>query len=320
MKILIVGTGMIGTIYGQVLSAQNEVFHYVRTSRYSEKNNKTIHFDYIDERRKKNDQNINGSYQYSCVTAADSSYDLIIVPVKTFQLIETMKELAKQAPKAKYLIFTLDWNQMDQVDRIISKDQYIVGYAGGGGTFKGDLLWGNVGKDIMLGTIYPEQQPILKNIDQVFRVCGIIPEVPQNALHWLWMHNVSTAPFGAALAKHRDFIKYLDDKELIKVTFGACRECCLILKARGVNLKQFPESKMYTMPSFLYFIPIAMMRWNFKKNPVMQRYTAHANDSLDEMCLNFEEIYQTGRELEINMPNMDFLHKIVEKNHTISCI
>lgn len=318
MKILIVGTGVIGTIYGQVLSEKNEVYHYVRPSRYEEKNGKTIQLDYIDERKKKKDQNIKGSYRYSCVTAADDSYDFIMVPVKTFQLCEVLKSMVKQAPKAKYLIFTLDWNLMDQVDKILSKDQYIVGYAGGGGTFKGDLLWGNVGKDIMLGTTYPEQQPMLKKIDQVFRKCGIVPEIPKNARHWLWIHNVDTAPFGAALAKYSDFMKLLDDKKLIKAAFGACKECCQICKVRGVDLKQFPETKMYQMPSFLIFIPAAMMKWNFKNNPVMQRYTAHANDSINEMCQNFEQMYQTGRELNINMPNMEVLHKNINDNAEIS--
>jgi 2-dehydropantoate 2-reductase len=310
MKILILGTGVIGTIYGQVLSANNEVIHYVRADRYAEKNNTAILYDYIDERRNKNDQMVKGSYQYSCVTTADDSYDLIIFPVKTFQLLAALKELAEQAPKAKYLIFTLDWNRMEQVDQILSRDQYIVGYAGGGGTFKGDTLWGNVGKDIMLGTIYPEQQGLLKSIDQMFRACGIIPEIPQNARHWLWMHNISTAPFGAAMSRHGDFVKCLEDKGLIKNTFGACRECCHICKERGMDLNQFPEAKMYLMPSFLYFLPIALMRWNFKNNPVMKRYTAHANDSMIEMCQNFEEIYQTGIKLNISMPNMDILHKV----------
>jgi len=177
------------------------------------------------------------------------------------------------------------------------------------------LLWGNIGKDIMLGTIHPEQKEILESTDKLFRECGIIPEVPSQVRHWLWMHNVGTAPFGAALAKYRDMTKYLDDKELVKTTFRACRECCTICRARGVKLKQFPESKMYNFPLFLLY---PMFKKNFTKNPVMQRYTAHAVNDIDEMSMNFEEMYHTGLNLKIQMPNMTALHDVLissKKNH-----
>ncbi len=314
MKILVVGTGIIGTIYGQVLSEKNEVLHYVWSEKLNNKNDKVIQWDYIDERKAKKNQNVTGTYQYRCVTKADNTYDFIFVPVKTIQLLPVLQTLVKQAPNAKYLIFTLDWNLIDDVDEILSKDQYIIGYAGGGGTFKGDLLWGNLGTDIMLGTVHPEQQELLKKIDSCFRECGIVPEIPSQARHWLWMHNVSTAPFGTALAKYRNLTKCLEDKELIKTVFGACRECCVICQVRGVNLKQFPEVKMYHFPFFLLY---PMFKTNLTKNPVVQRYTAHAVSDIDEMCANFEEIYHTGVDLKIKMPNMKILHNIldVEKKH-----
>jgi hypothetical protein len=46
---------------------------------------------------------------------------------------------------------------------------------------------------------------ILKSIDQMFRAYGMIPEIPQNVRHWLWMHNICTVPFKAALSRHGDF-------------------------------------------------------------------------------------------------------------------
>lgn len=308
MKILVVGTGVIGTLYGQVLSQRNEVVHFVRPEKFEDKNDRVIRWDYIDERRTKKEQNTTGTYQYRCVTKADDSYDLIFVPVKTFQLLELLKTLVKQAPGAKYLIFTLDWNLMDGVDKILEKNQYMVGYAGGGGTFQGDLLWGNLGKDVMLGTVYSEQQELLKRVDGCFRECGIVPEIPGQARHWLWMHNVSTAPFGIALAKDRNLAKCLEDRALIKTVFGACRECCAICQARGVDLKQFPEAIMYHIPFFLLY---PMFKRNLTKNPVVQRYTSHAVSDIDEMSANFEEMYQSGLELKIEMSDMHILHNII---------
>ncbi len=99
-------------------------------------NEKRISYDFIDERNDKHHQNTTGSYIYHCVTEIHKDYDLIIVPVKSYQLDEALHTLIQQAPHANYLLFTLDWDSRGMIDSILGKKQYIIGYAGGGGTFK----------------------------------------------------------------------------------------------------------------------------------------------------------------------------------------
>jgi 2-dehydropantoate 2-reductase len=65
------------------------------------------------------------------------------------------------------------------------------------------------------------------------------------------------------------------------------------------------------MMSLPLFIIYRMFRLNFTKNPVMQRYTAHAVDSIDEMVQNFKEIFETGSLLGVDMPNMRILMKLI---------
>lgn len=308
MNVLIVGTGVIGSLYGCALSPKHQVFHYVRQEKLALLNKHEITFDFIDERQDKKHQNTTGSYTYHCVADVNDHYDLIIVPVKTIQLTEVLSTLAAQAPNANYLLMTLDWNMSSEYDNILGKDQYVVGYAGGGGTFRENQLWANLGDDIMLGAVYQEQQPLLYKVSELFKSCGIIPQIEENPLHWLWVHNVGSAPLGAALAKYRDIHTLLSDKRLIKTSFKAMRECYKICEKRGVNLKKYGEVKMMSLPLFIVY---PMFRLNFTKNPVMQRYTAHAVDSIDEMVQNFKEIFETGLELGINMPNMQFLMNIV---------
>ena len=308
MKILIVGTGVIGTLYGHTLSKHHEVTHFVRENKFNIMDKKTISYDIIDEREDEENMYTTGEYTYKCVVNVDCDYDLIIVPVNSYQLDEVLETLIKQAPSAKYLLFTLNWNGTEKIDNILKKEQYIMGYAGGGGTFKDNLLWGNIGQDIMLGTVYEEQKPLLNKIIGIFKECRIIPEVPNNALHWLWMHNVGTSPFGIGLLKYNDISTYLDDKELVETCFKAMMECYSLCEKRGVNLKEFPEVEMYKMPfSNLY----PMFKSNFKENPIMQRFTAHALLAIDEMKDNFIQMYQLGKEMRIDMPNMEELAEII---------
>ncbi len=308
MNILVVGTGVIGTLYGYALSKKHQVSHFVRKEKMDILNGKEIVYDIIDERKGKNHQNTNGTYRYRCVTEANDSYDLIIVPVKTFQLEDVLHILIQQAPDAKYLLFTLDWNFSNELDNILNTNKYIMGYAGGGGTFKKNLLWANIGNDIMLGEVHPEQDALLSSTTELFKSCGIIAEISKNPLHWLWIHNVGSAPLGVALAKYRDMSQLLNDKTLVKTAFRAMRECYKICEKRGVDLKQYSEVKMFKIPICIIY-PI--FKLNFTKNPIMERYTAHAVDSIDEMAENFKEIYNTGSSLGVEMPNMRALMKII---------
>ncbi|WP_052339133.1 ketopantoate reductase family protein [Gorillibacterium massiliense] len=308
MKVLIVGTGVIGSLYGCALSENHRVFHYVRPEKASFLDRKEITFDLIDERQDKKHRNTTGCYTYHCVTDARGGYDLILVPVKTFQLTETLQTLAEQAPDANYVLMTLDWNLSDEFDSILGKSRYILGYAGGGGTFRGNQLWANLGNDIMLGAIHEEQGKLLDKAVDLFKSCGIIPKIEENPLHWLWIHNVGSAPLGAALTKYRDINRLLQDKRLVKTSFKAMRECYSICKKRGVDLTKYGEVKMMSLPAFLLY---PMFRLNFTKNPVMKRYTAHAVDSIDEMVQNFREIYETGSLLGVDMPNMRILMELV---------
>lgn len=309
MKVLMVGAGVIGTLYGSVLAKKHQVVHLVREEKLDKLNEKRITYDIIDERKDKKHQKTEGSYTYHCTAKADDSYDLIMVPVKTIQLMEVLRMIVSQAPSAKYLLFTLDWHFSDEIERLLKKDQYVMGYAGGGGTFKGELLWANVGADIMLGAVHKEQQALLESVVSLFKSCDIIPEVQKNPLHWLWVHNAGAAPFGAALAKYNSMPEFLRDKALLKTTLKATRECYAVCEKRGVDLKQFWEPKMFRLPiGILYH----MFKYNFEKNPIMQRYTAHAVSSIDEMTENFLDIFKTGEELGISMPSMQRLKEIIE--------
>lgn len=308
MKILVLGTGVIGTLYAHALSKHHEITHFVRENKFELLNGKTIPYDIIDERNDKKHMYTAGEYKYKCVTEITGDYDLIMLPVNTYQLEDALKSLIRKAPTSKYLIFTLNWNGTDKINKFLKKDQYIMGYAGGGGTFKGDFLWGNVGNDIMLGSIYEVQKPLLNSTIEAFKTCNIIPEVPSNPLHWLWIHNVGASPLGVGLSKYNSLNEVLKDKKLVKICFKAMCEGYKICERKGANLKDFPEVKMMSMP---FFILYPMFKRNFEKNPIMQRYTAHAFKAIDEMKINFKEMLKSGREFNLNIPNMEKLSELL---------
>lgn len=308
MNISIVGTGVIGTLYGWALSNVHTITHYVRKNKENLLQNKTISCDVIDERLPEGSQNITSTYTYYVTSQLNTQTDLVIVPVTSLQVTEVITTLKNQLPNGRFLIMSLNWNGTSEIDRLLSKDQYILGYAGGGGTFKDDLLWANLGQDLLLGSVYPEQQELLQETVSLFKSSGFLPEVPPNILHSLWMHNVGSAPLGAGLSKYHDMLKLIADPDLVKICFDAMTECYKICEARGVALNRFPEVQMYTMP-FDQLYP--MFKHNFETNPVMQRYTAHAVKAIPEMLANFKEMYYAGHTLSIAIPNMERLYDLI---------
>ena len=87
MKILFFGAGVIGTIYGHVLSqAGNDVTHYVRVSKKKSLEN-GIKMQLLDGRSKKPKQE-NILYKPKVVESFSpaDAYDLVIVSVRHYQL------------------------------------------------------------------------------------------------------------------------------------------------------------------------------------------------------------------------------------------
>jgi len=313
MKILIIGTGVIGTLYGIALSEHNQIMHYVRKHKLNEWDNKTIKYDFLDERLPKKERNTIGTYTFHCTDSIKEEYDLIFVPVNSYQLFDTLNEINKYTPNAKYLIMTLNWRGTLEIDKILKPEQYVMGYAGGGGTYKDNntLLWANMGNDILLGSVYDSQKKLLDDVNALFLECKIKPEIPNNILHALWLHNIASAPFGAALIKHKDLQKTFADKELGKACFRAFKECYKIVSARGVNLNEYPETKIFKL---MFSLPLCIQSTILKKNlsgKAAERYTSHALLATDEMKSNFDEILKTARELNLSVPNMEKLNSLI---------
>lgn len=54
-----------------------------------------------------------------------------------------------------------------------------------------------------------------------------------------------------------------------------------------------------------------MFKRNFEENPIMQRYAAHAVLAIDEKKDNFRQMFKLGKELRIEMPNVEELNELI---------
>ncbi|MBV6397018.1 MAG: hypothetical protein HFACDABA_02622 [Anaerolineales bacterium] len=301
MKTLIIGTGVIGVIYGWALSAAGvDVTHYVRKGR-SGKFKDGVTLDLLDERKGHPKKNII-KYALKCVEDVSPSdgYEFIIVPTNSYQTEEVVKALAPVSGNAIFFIFAANWEGADFIDRLLPRERYVMGYPDGGGTVRDGAYWTNLGGEVHLGEVDGKPTDKLEKVKSLFARADIQPDVQDNILHWLWLHNAMSIGIWAGFAKYRDVKTFLKDKELLRECYASTKELLELCKRRGVDLKKYPEIGAFNLPTWL-FIPL--FRWLYTYNQSMQRFTAHAADSLQEARENYNNIMKTADELSFDMPH-----------------
>jgi len=302
MKTLIVGTGIIGVIYGWALAeADVNVTHFVRKGR-KEQFKDGVTLDLLDERKGHIKNNV-ARYALKCVEeiAPSDGFELIIVPTNVHQTEDALKMLAPVSGQAVFLVFSGNWEGVTFIDKLISRDRYLLGYADGGGTIREGVYWTNLGGEVHLGKEDDKAKEPLEKVKALFAQAGIQADVQENIEHWLWHHIAGTVGFSAGFAKHRDVQAFLKDKQLLRQCILSTRELYALCEKRGVKIDDYFETKMMNFPVWLVAM---LLRWNFSRNESMQRFTAHAasEGSLQETKVYYASIVKTAEELGFDMP------------------
>jgi 2-dehydropantoate 2-reductase len=195
-----------------------------------------------------------------------------------------------------------NWEGTEFIDRLLPRERYLMGYADGGGTVRNGVYWTNLGGEIHLGKMDDTQTKNLERVKALFAQADIEADVPENIVHWLWMHNAGVIGFAAGFAKHQEMKPYLQDKGMLRQCIWATRELYKLCQLRGVDLKKYPEVSYMKLPVWLVTL---LLRWNFRRNESMQRYTSHAasDSSLQETKMHYLNMIKTANEVGFDMPH-----------------
>jgi 2-dehydropantoate 2-reductase len=303
MKTLIVGTGIIGVIYGWALAESGvDVKHFVRKGKKGQFKD-GVKLDVLDERKGHPKYNIT-KYDLKCVEeiSPTDGYELIIVPTNFHQTEEVLKTLVPLSGQATFLIFSGNWEGTEFIDRLLPRERYLMGYADGGGTIRNDgVYWTNLGAEVHMGEVDGKSTAKLEKVKTLFVNAEMKPDVQENIVHWLWQHAAGAIGFAVGFAKHRDLKAFLNDKELLHQCVLSTKELYRLCELRGVNLKDYPEASFVKFPTWLVSF---LVRWNLTHRESAQRYTAHAASasSRQETRAYYAAVMKTAVELGMEMP------------------
>ncbi len=235
MKILMVGAGIIGSIYGWAFSeAGHEVTHLVRPGRATQFAT-GIEIDMYDV-RKGHKKNYLGHYPIRLTETVQPSdgYELIIVPTKHYHLIETMKQLVPQAGKADFFLLTQNWDGTADVDALLPPSRYIYGDARAGGKFEGNRLIATI-DSVAIGQVEGRHDACLDKVIALCRSAQIGVTVQENILHYLWVQYAITGGLWPGLVKAGSITAVLDNQQVGLQAINATRECLEVVTRRGVD-------------------------------------------------------------------------------------
>ena len=135
MRILMFGAGVIGTVYGHILTqAGVDVTHYVRPGK-KQTLEKGISLRLLDG-RVKTSQVMSVRYPLKLVDSLSPTddYDFFIVSVRHYQLDSVLPILKDNVGKADVLFFNGNWAGFELINQFLPRSKYLWGFpvAGGG--------------------------------------------------------------------------------------------------------------------------------------------------------------------------------------------
>lgn len=302
MRILTIGTGVIGTIYSWVLSdIGHDVTHFVRPGKAANLPEQ-IEIDILDKRKGHKSHTIaNYNYKLTEKLSPTDDYDLILVPVKQHQLEPLLKQISALTGKADCLIFTGNWRGTDFIDACIPHSSYILGDPIAGGTFKEGRLVCALNRKIHIGEIDGTQTNRLKQICEAFHQADI-EVISDSILHWHWVQYAINAGLWPALVRSGSFNEVLKNKELMNEAAACAKECLEVCALRGVDVKNIPEASIYLKTSSVHlFLFRSIFKLTYQYGQYMKRCSAHALADSEEIKTSYYDVLNYGKELGLPM-------------------
>jgi len=319
VKILVFGAGVIGTMHAWAFErAGHQVSLFARAGHEHRWAN-GIALRILDGRGGRREE-AKVLYRPDVVTSftPDDGYDLVVDAVRYSQAEAALPELVASRGSAIILFFHQSWRGLDVIDRVLTKEQYVLGMPRAGGILANGVLDGAFEGKVTLGTSTCGRPatPIVegaarKNLDFVsglFRPAGFEIEIPDNMEHWYWVHFASTAVYTGAIAKEGGYDAFVQSKKAIHEAILAGREAMDICAARGVDVRKIADARMFVTPPLV----VAPLMRRALTQPFARRMAQTHPDYAPEFRRIFDEVVETGHQLNVPTPHLDAYRPYVD--------
>jgi 2-dehydropantoate 2-reductase len=305
MKIMILGLGVIGTIYGYAFQKSgHHVEHLIRESKRNSVPQK-LDIKMLDGRYNKKGEDKKDIYKVN-LAEPNNSYDFILISVSVGKLESAIKTLNENNINGTIILFNGIWEERESIEKIIGSHKYIIGFPVAGGSIKDNLLDCVLFDHIMIESKKKANIDNYQKLNQLLNSADIKAERPFDMIEWIWIHMAINAGVITTASKYGNVSNpaqaarnVMNSTSLLSETVLTIREAVKVVEARGVTLKNYNNELMaYKIPSKLAgMIMKRMFRTNELTRSIME---LHSN--MEDLVYVCKSVYYTGKELGVNTP------------------
>ena len=306
MRILLVGRGVIATIYGRVLQAAgHHVEFLVRPGRAAEYGDE-VRLDWIDGRHKPFGRRVRETFRTPLRESLEpgDGFDLIVLSVGHHRLSEAAAFLAPRLGAATVLVFGNLWEEPLAAVTPIPADRLVFGFPQGGGGFgKDGVLSGAMLPSVVIGTSDPAPTRREQEVLAAFRQAGLGVRQEKDMRGWLWLHFIADAGMFDQAQRSGSLARMIGDRRAFRDAFVTTRELLPLLEARGVDLRRHRGA---LLPFRLTGLVAAASAAATVLVPMARRsLAAHTDPDAPEALAVLEDTLREARRLGIPTPRLD---------------
>jgi 2-dehydropantoate 2-reductase len=232
MRIVVMGAGAIGSLFGALLCKKNKVFLIARRP----------HVKAIRERgllvRGKTKLKVRVP-AFENVNDIGFSPDLLILTVKSYDTETSMREACKIINRETIVLSLQNGlDNIEKIERIVASDQIIAGVTTNGALFSapGSIIHTGKGKTI-LGELNKRVSKRLQNIVSTFNESGIETGISKDIFKEIWIKAIINSCINPLTAFFECKNGYLLQNPLLeKIVEMVCNESTSVAIANGIEL------------------------------------------------------------------------------------
>jgi 2-dehydropantoate 2-reductase len=231
MRILVVGAGVIGSVYAaKLLQAGHEVVLLARGRRLSD-----LQVYGLVLHDAESGQRTAVSVPSLSEPAADGGYDLVLVPVRSEQLADTLPILIGMSDDSDVLFFGNTAGHQADLAAVLG-ERALFGFPAVGGVREGPVIRYVLIRQqkTMLGEANGTTTPRTRRLQEVLSGAGFPTRISANIDGWVLSHTAFVVPIGFALYQvGTDTVRLAADADTVRLMVQATREAFRALGTSG---------------------------------------------------------------------------------------
>lgn len=293
MKLLIFGTGVIGSTTGWQLQKRNDITHFVRSDKIDDLKLNGIEITCCDLRKTKNSMST-VRYMPKFIDSVNgiNNYDALLISVKSNQLISVLKEYNEYFKKIPVFIMqNIGLKDYDEIERLLGKNlSFIYPFIMGGGR-KGNTIecsiFNSFINSMVIGNIENAYKHIEKDIYRELKFSNLRPSYSKNIVAYLKLHYVWAACALASYFKGNSYSEFCKIS-VIQGSYKAMKECFSHFRKEGINSKTIFPYNLYHFPSLILAVYSKIL---YKNKAMKIMVEGHIKSSPDEMEVMYNTLY-----------------------------